>query len=957
MMNSAKITGAVALSVVVVATGYLLWQWHDAAEGPAAPGEAHASRGVEQPPPISPAPVPAPVRAPLPAASKGPVVAGIVFGPGGQPEAAVRLVLQRMRSPWPALNTEDVESTITGGDGRFAFRTVRGPDYRLVAEKVGLARTELEVSPLDPELVVRLSPGFMVEGVVEDPKGHRLPNCEVILEPSTLSAQRAIPTITDRFGRFRFSNVGAGAARLTARRASYRPAMMSVAIGTKEVFRLRFTWESPLALRGSVIAAANRAPVAGAVVRAYPSSWNSRLFEPVVAQTGKDGKFVLLGLGLGNLRIETRHPDYSTRSRLVTIRAENPEIGIEMIGRSRFSGKLTGPGVHAGLALRAVQEGELRHRAVVDDLGRFSFDRSFSVGTALLALDDDQVCFDASGSRSIPVDIEDDEETVREFKIAAAGVVRGEVRDEQGRAIPGVRVMWNLQSDGPMAPLSLLARSDDNGAYEVRGLPRAGFAQTMLTGFTFVFEKDGFATQELRFSGVGPGASLDLPPVVLLRPGTIHGRVTRAGRGVAGAVVFASRGIHALRHEVSGADGGFTLTGIPPGDYRLKVRYATMPLIVSDEVWTVAAGASIGPVDVPLPEARTITGRVVGPDGSGVSNALIVVRGLRGAAFYGNANGEFTLDVPEDDIELSVFADTQLHELRVHRTVRVPLDQSSITIELPMVPSGTVVGRVLGLPGRTPLAGGIMRVESLDPRAGKEVLDGQRNVHSRWIAMSGGELRVERFPAGRSRLTLQCQGFAPFVDEIDVAPGQRHDLGSILLEPGAMVRGVVVDSAGEPLAGARVFLGDELDRLPRLRSVAVAGTLTAADGSFQLSGVSPDADTVVVSAEGYATQLRELVIPDDLLREDPMRIAVHEGATIEVKVKDGKRHQELTMVFLKKDGELRDAGRADERGMVRFRHQSPGNYEVFLLDDPESARSIEVGAESLYQVELTVSGN
>ncbi|MEM7205427.1 MAG: carboxypeptidase-like regulatory domain-containing protein [Planctomycetota bacterium] len=943
----AKLGWPIALSIVLVAgVGWWLWPTPGPAdlEGEAAAVEGAQPRASTAPAAIATADeVPASIPAPA-----GASVSGIVLGPEGDPTASVRVALERVLAPWPEQRTTELEQAVTGADGRFAFRTERGADLRVTAGGVGLARTEVAVSPRAAEIVVQMEHGFTLGGVVVGPRGS-MPDCEVVLEPVVLSAERAVGTRTDRSGRFFFRNIRAGAARLTARHPDYRPASETVNVGTIIVSRLRFSTDRALSVVGNVADDTGQS-VEGATVRGYPGAWNSGLFVPVTAVTDARGEFVLRGLGPGTLRLEVRHARYSTHERLVSVRGENPPQVIELLPRSRVRGRLVGD-VPAGTMLRLRPAGEAAQQGEVAPGGEFVFRRELA-GRATLELLDDQLCFHDSWSRTLAVEVG---EVPLELKVTKAAVVRGQVRDRRGEPLPHVRVLRREQT-GSFAPPELVAVTDGQGRFEVRGLPRAIIAAGPLGRTRLVVSGHGYAVQEITFSPPAPGETLDLDPVVLAPPGTIEGRVTRRRKGMAGAVVFTGNVASSLERAVTGPNGRFFLRDLPPGSYRLKVAFANMPLWLSDEVYTVRAGEAVEDIEVRLPAGRKVHARIVAPDKTPIANALVVVRGIRGAGYYADANGELVCEVPDEDVELQVFGKVELHELRVSTTERVARDRSYVEVTLPMVPWGTVIGRVLGLPGRKPVASGILRIESLDAASGDEVRDRQRNVRSRWVEIAGGSLRLEYFPAGRSRLTLQAEGYVPHTRDIDLSANDRLDLGEILLERGARVRGMVVDAEGTPIGGARVYLGDELDSGVLGRNAT--GVFTDAAGRFELWGVSAQSATVVVAADSYAVTSRRLELPADLLRPEPLRIVPSVGATIAVKVEgDSAGQGEMHAVFLKRDGEIVDSGNTDEGGLVQFFHKNPGTYEIEVLGHT-STRSIELSeAEETYGLVVEVAAS
>ncbi len=922
------------LLVVVVALAVAAWLVRGSAEpGPALP--------VEPPPPAGAAEAPPP-RVPVEPVAAADPVSGRVLGPGGEPEPFVRVELQRVLSPWPALQTQLLETVVAEADGRFRFATARGPDLRVVVTGDRLARTEVTAAPLDPELVVRMEYGFRVRGLVRGPQWEPMVGCVVVLEPSAASNQRSLRTVTDTNGRFEFEGVRAGPLRLTARHARYGPVSESVTVGTDRLEQLRFSSRPALSMGGVVTAATDGRPLAGVAVRAYPDAWNGRLFVPFETTTAADGGFVLDGLDVGNMVFEFSHADFSTRQRLVSVSEEAADVAVELYGRTALTGALTGAPLGAGARLRLEQAGDAPVYAAVAEDGSFAFEDKVSVGQAELQLLEGSLCFSRSGSRRARIEVPEQEVAEVELAVEPASVTAGMVIDGEGAPIAGVRVLWRRPDTGLRAPMPLLAVTDAGGQYEVRGMPRALLLPGLVSTARFVFECEGFATVEVPFPGAAPGQELELPPVRMARPGRIRGRVTTAsGVGVAGAVVFTGNLIHSMQKAVTGPQGNFELAGLPAGEYRLKVSYSNRPLWSSEKTTTVSEH-DVEEVRLVLPAVREVRGEVRDPDGAPVSGAVILVRGMRGGTHISDANGSFRIQVPERAVDLEVFSNLPLHDFNVRKVVAVPARfAGELSIELPLVPAGVLQARVAGLPDRTPVAGGIVRLRSLDPASGDPVCDRQRNVRARWVEIAAGELRLEPFPAGRSELTLQCEGFKPVTVEVDVAAGQTVPLPDLLLEPGATVRGVVVDEEGAPIAGAHLHLGDEFDRVPL--HVASEQSFAAADGSFSLSGVSASSGRIVAIAKGFAVAVHDLSLPADLLRPDPVRVVMRPGSTIEARVRGiGGGRGELYIVVLEKviegSPEPIDVAPTDEDGRVRFEHQGPGDYVLRVLGGSGESR-------------------
>jgi hypothetical protein len=113
------------------------------------------------------------------------------------------------------------------------------------------------------------------------------------------------------------------------------------------------------------------------------------------------------------------------------------------------------------------------------------------------------------------------------------------------------------------------------------------------------------------------------------------------------------------------------------------------------------------------------------------------------------------------------------------------------------------------------------------------------------------------------------------------------DLGDLVLPPGSALRGVVRTAGGRPLAGVRVSTRDPRlcvarhDWRPDECSYATA-TVSADDGSFELTGVTEGGAKVTFDADGHHRRELAFVLPGD-----PLVVELTPGGHVEGVVKDG----------------------------------------------------------------------
>ncbi|MHC4944908.1 MAG: carboxypeptidase-like regulatory domain-containing protein [Planctomycetota bacterium] len=123
------------------------------------------------------------------------------------------------------------------------------------------------------------------------------------------------------------------------------------------------------------------------------------------------------------------------------------------------------------------------------------------------------------------------------------------------------------------------------------------------------------------------------------------------------------------------------------------------------------------------------------------------------------------------------------------------------------------------------------------------------------------KLEVNAFQYFEGRFFACKDGYADYVQEIVCEPSKVLDLGSIVLERGGTISGLVRDKQGRPVADAEVFYTKNATPMPGIPHVIwrhfgpslerYGETRTAVDGTFKIKGVPPG--TVRVWAAGKTT--------------------------------------------------------------------------------------------------------
>lgn len=241
----------------------------------------------------------------------------------------------------------------------------------------------------------------------------------------------------------------------------------------------------------------------------------------------------------------------------------------------------------------------------------------------------------------------------------AGGAVEGLVRDREGRPVAGAAVRAGagrtncIPGRDPSPPLPALVRTDAEGRFRAIGIAPGPQPVSVCAA--------GFAPWLGECEVTAHGTSV---VHVLLEPGvTCAGIVVQAdGAPVAGASVAVHdeedehpvRGAGRLSHlqTRSGADGAFTLRGLPAGGVELRAHTGgrlTTARVVGEPGETVAC-------ELRLEEGRALRGRVVDERGAPVPDVRISVSGARSLFAHVVTDAEGRFEVPQcpDTVSLVV---------------------------------------------------------------------------------------------------------------------------------------------------------------------------------------------------------------------------------------------------------------------------------------------------------------
>lgn len=383
-----------------------------------------------------------------------------------------------------------------------------------------------------------------------------------------------------------------------------------------------------------------------------------------------------------------------------------------------------------------------------------------------------------------------------------------EVRDAEGRPVAGALVRWRSWPVGVTGPDGRLWTA----------LP--GPEEPPLT-----VEGPGGERAQVPRAAAAAG---DQPLVVRLgRPEVVAGRVVDAASKspIAGALVWAAPSSPPVRTD---AAGRFRLT-LPQREIQLE---AVAPGYLRSERQPVPrTGAG---VVLSLRPAAALEGRVEDPQGNPVSWAYLSIpapgrpQSRRGTGVaWSRSDGRFRLPglLPRGSYEITASSEGFLQATVQARTA--PAGRPSAPVKIVLGAGQTAVGRIVDEAGQ-PVAGALLEMG----------IRGSVEVPAAFQAVSdaAGRFEIRGLPLGLYMLLVDHPGFAPSERaEVNIASGPAADLGTIALQPEAVIEGQVTNRRRAPVEGAEAGIRS----VPHLFVRVPPSMRTGRDGRFRLGGLRP----------------------------------------------------------------------------------------------------------------------
>jgi RNA polymerase sigma factor (sigma-70 family) len=418
------------------------------------------------------------------------------------------------------------------------------------------------------------------------------------------------------------------------------------------------------------------------------------------------------------------------------------------------------------------------------------------------------------------------------IRLDRAGSVRGALMGATTPRPPaGVKLQIRLQSDraeGENAGYRLHywkdTRTKDDGTFEFDGLPPGKYTITPRIEPPGPVYAEPTAPFEVKPGATVSGLAIPLRPAI-----TVRGRVVdkESGAGIKGVEVRVANisEVGYLENMVpatTDAEGWYSAY-MKPGRTTVLVQRTpdgyVVPLNTESSLTKVEATKDIEFPAIPVDRAARVTGLVVDEAGKPVPGAKVHLalpprtnQVGEVPAPISDAEGKFTLGRldPQDNLPLRARTDRVVTDGAV---VVVPGElKGPVRLVVSEKEAFRLRGTVVDQAGR-PVKGAVVRllwnyryVSKRSQLSGSGAwlqkittdADGRFETHALW-------------PGDRYRVEVSADGYAKTESvAVEGRRGQTHDLSRItLFRTGGFVAGKVVDTAGRPLAGVRVFNAGE----------------------------------------------------------------------------------------------------------------------------------------------------
>ncbi|MBI5496650.1 MAG: carboxypeptidase regulatory-like domain-containing protein [Deltaproteobacteria bacterium] len=417
----------------------------------------------------------------------------------------------------------------------------------------------------------------------------------------------------------------------------------------------------------------------------------------------------------------------------------------------------------------------------------------------------------------------------------------------------------------------------------------------------------------------------------------LHGRVLDNDEPAAGMAVRLD-GEHKKLETRTAPDGTYAFPGLRPGSYSLEAGDETRGAFASA---TVREGTTECVVDLVLHACGSLRGTVRDVERRPVAGAEVKASlsdtaswKSRESARRTDPAGHFSVaPLAAGSFTVTVSADGYV----THRSEPIRVEAGAATaLDVVLAPAATLQGIIVN-PEGAPLTGVSISA----------VLSGGGPAEPQWArSHDDGTFSVTGLAPGEYALRLAHDDYLPRSLSAR-APDARL---RVVLEPGGVVAGVVVNGRDEPVVGARVHASAPEER----KEETLRSTTTGKQGEFQLRGLEDGAWKVEARPPGAGPASAEAVVTVAHGSAPPVRLVVDEGQFIDGVVVDMQQRPVAEVMLSAVNEAPQSEAAADGRPGRAFGHSDPDG--TFSLHGVHPGRVILVARKRGYLQVLPDAG-
>ncbi|RUS46457.1 carboxypeptidase regulatory-like domain-containing protein [Cohnella sp. AR92] len=288
---------------------------------------------------------------------------------------------------------------------------------------------------------------------------------------------------------------------------------------------------------------------------------------------------------------------------------------------------------------------------------------------------------------------------------------------------------------------------------------------------------------------------------------------------------------------VSTSEGGYGLSGIPPGSYTLQFTHALFQTQLIPIV--IGANQSLEVNVLLVPEPASVFGTVLSAlDGLPIAGATVRFLnavGLPAGEATTDSNGSYSIAGLSAEL-LRVLAGAE--GFQQHSVVLDLAPGSTEQLNIALVPEPGEVNGLVTTAGGQPIAGAVVTLTNEQAIMQFEV---QTDSNGRYSLN-------QLVPQVAYLVRASAPGFSGAVKSVRAGPGEAVTVNFILKPaPGSLSGQVLQEANGNPLPGVSVSLQD-------LSGFVLSQASTDANGEFAIASISPGPYLVIVNEPGFANR-------------------------------------------------------------------------------------------------------